>query len=213
MPTQIDPFEQVSIPDDCTNVGQKVREIRSLHKFGVRDLARKSGISANALSLIESGKSSPTVSTLQRLAHGLDVPITAFFESEPAPKQIVFTPASERPLAEFQATLMGNLGKDLAGNAIQPFVVSLPPKAGSGPEMIVHTGHEFVYCLSGTIRYRIEKAIYELKVGDSLVFESHLPHRWENPTESESEMILVLFHADQHDKLGGHHFEALQPGK
>lgn len=176
-----------------------------MRNLGLRDLAKKSGLSTNTLCLIENGKSSPTVSTLQRLARGLEVPITAFFASEPVQKQVVYTPGDRRPQAEFRATLMENLGKDLAGSAVQPFVVRLPPKAGSGPEMIVHTGHEFVYCLSGVVGYRIEQDAYRLIAGDSLVFESHLPHRWENLAEAESQMILILFPADPHDAPGGHH--------
>jgi len=203
---------KISVPvflsDECQTVGEKVREFRAQRNLGLRDLAKKSGISTNALCLIENGKSSPTVATLQRLAHGLEVPISAFFACEPVQKQIVYTPAGQRPLAEFQSTLMENLGKDLAGNVVQPFVVKLPPNAGSGPQMIVHTGHEFVFCLAGCIRYRIDKEDYLLRPGDSLVFESHLPHRWENPSEDDAEMILVIFPGDQLDEPGGHHFES-----
>ncbi len=200
-------LEQLSFPDDCTTVGRKVRELRSARNLGVRDLAKKSGVSANTLCLIENGKSSPTVSTLQRLARGLHVPITAFFESEPAHKQVVFTPGDQRPQAAFHSAQLENLGKDLSGSAVQPFVVKLPPEAGSGPEMIVHPGHEFVFCLAGLIGYRIDQAVYRLKPGDSLVFASYIPHRWENLSESESQMVLVLIPADQHEEPGRSHQE------
>jgi transcriptional regulator with XRE-family HTH domain len=200
-------LEQLAFPDDCTTVGQKIRKLRSARGLGVRDLAKRSGISANTLCLIESGKSSPTVSTLQRLARGLQVPITAFFETEPVHKQVVFTPSDQRPLAAFHSAQLENLGKDLSGSAVQPFVVTLPPAAGSGPEMIVHPGHEFVYCLSGFIGYNIDQTDFRLKPGDSLVFASYIPHRWVNLSEGDSQMILVLFPTDQHDEPGRYHQE------
>lgn len=189
-----------------TIVGLKIRGLRNEKGFSLKLLAERSGLNINTLSLIENSKSSPSVSTLQQLAKALEVPITAFFESEPIVKHVVFTRHDHRPGAEFSNAFMQNLGKDLQDNAVQPFIVILKPGAGSGGQMIVHTGHEFVYCLEGKIEYTIEKELFTLMPGDSLVFEAHLPHQWKNIYESESQIILVLDAADQREKPGGRHF-------
>ena len=76
----------------------------------------------------------------------------------------------------------------------------------SGERMIVHTGHEFVYCLSGRVLYTIDEIEYALEPGDSVVFEAHLPHRWQNIYEGESKIILVLYPLDQREETGGRHF-------
>ena len=91
-------------------------------------------------------------------------------------------------------------------NAVQPFVVTLEPGAGSGERMIVHTGHEFVYCLSGRVLYTIDGIDYPLEPGDSVVFEAHLPHQWINNDEGQSQIILILYPADQREELGRRHF-------
>jgi transcriptional regulator with XRE-family HTH domain/predicted Fe-Mo cluster-binding NifX family protein len=187
-------------------VGRKLRELRNRKGFSLRALADRSGLNFNTLSLVENGKSSPSVSTLQQLALALEVPISTFFESEPVEKRIVFTPAEQRPQASFGSTQMQNLGRDLAGSVVQPFVVTLKPGMGSGDRMIVHTGHEFVFCLSGTIRYEIDQAVYLLKSGDSLVFESHLPHCWENNGEDTAQILLILYPSDAREEPGGRHF-------
>jgi transcriptional regulator with XRE-family HTH domain/predicted Fe-Mo cluster-binding NifX family protein len=187
-------------------VGRKLRELRNRNGLSLRALADRSGLNVNTLSLVENGKSSPSVSTLQQLALALEVPIAIFFESEPVEKRVVFTPAHQRPQASFGSTQMHNLGKDLAGSVIQPFVVILKPGMGSGEQMIVHTGHEFVYCLSGLIHYQIEQDEYFLKAGDSLVFEAHLPHCWENTGEDTAQILLILYPSDDREELGGRHF-------
>lgn len=187
-------------------VGLKIRALRNEKGFSLKTLAERSGLNINTLSLIENSKSSPSVSTLQQLAKALEVHITAFFESEPIVKHVVFTGHNLRPGATFSNAFMQNLGRDLKDNAVQPFVVTLKPGAGSGEQMIVHTGYEFVYCLTGKIVYKIENEEYTLSPGDSLVFEAHLPHRWENTCDGESQIILVLYPADQREELGGRHF-------
>ncbi|MBA4386114.1 MAG: cupin [Anaerolinea sp.] len=187
-------------------VGLKIRGLRNDRGFSLKTLAERSGLNINTLSLIENSKSSPSVSTLQQLAKALEVPITAFFESEPIVKHVVFTSHDLRPGATFNNAFMQNLGKDLKDNAVQPFIVTLKPGAGSGEQMIVHTGHEFVYCLTGNVIYKIENETYKLNPGDSLVFEAHLPHRWQNTSEVESQIILVLYPADHREEPGGRHF-------
>ena len=187
-------------------VGIKLNKLRSQRGLSLRALASLSGLNINTLSLIENGKTSPSVSTLQQLAQALEVPITAFFESEPTSKRVVFTSHHKRTSASLSNTRLENLGKDLEGNAVQPFVVTLSPGMGSGDRMIVHTGHEFVYCLSGSVLYTIDGKVYSLESGDSIVFESHLPHCWKNNGDKESQIILVIYPADQHEELGGRHF-------
>jgi transcriptional regulator with XRE-family HTH domain len=201
-----EPTQNSAARGDTDSVGKKIREIRSRRRFSLRELAEMSGLSINTLSLVENDKTSPSVSTLQQLARALEVPMTAFFESEPAQKRVVYTRHDRRPQADFGSTHMHNLGKDLAGSRVQPFVVTLEPGAGSGTQLIVHTGHELVYCLTGKIRYCIDNIDYELDPGDSLVFESHLPHRWENLSAQPAQMVLTLFPADQHEEPGGRHF-------
>jgi len=187
-------------------VGMKIRELRNQREFSLRTLAERSGLNINTLSLVENGKSSPSVGTLQQLARALEVPMTAFFESEPVSKRVVFTGHNHQPVATFNNAHMQNLGKDLADNAVQPFVVTLEPGAGSGERMIVHTGHEFVYCLSGRILYIIDEIEYSLEPGDSVVFEAHLPHQWKNINEKQSQILLILYPADQREEPGGRHF-------
>ena len=187
-------------------VGKRLKDLRTRRGFSLRELADRSGLSINTLSLIENGKSSPSVSTLQQLARALDVPIAVFFESEPVEKQIVFTPADQRPTSALGKTEMENLGKDLAGSHVQPFVITLKPGAGSGERAIVHTGHEFVFCLAGSIHYKIEENEFVLKQGDSLVFEAHLPHCWTNDSDETAQLLLILYPSDEHEELGGRHF-------
>ena len=161
-PAQTDPAEVL--------VGRRLKEIRLRRGLSLRALADRSRLNVNTLSLVENGKSSPSVGTLQQMAEALEVPITAFFESTPVEKLVVYTPADKRPQASFGSTRMENLGRDLAGNAVQPFLITLEPGVGSGDTLIVHTGHEFVFCLSGSVYYKVDQQDFELRDGDSLVF-------------------------------------------
>ncbi len=61
------------------DVGQRLKTLREERGISMRTLARNSGLSANALSMIERGLTSPSISTLFKIATALGVPITDFF--------------------------------------------------------------------------------------------------------------------------------------
>jgi transcriptional regulator with XRE-family HTH domain len=188
------------------NVGTNLRRLREDRNLTIRALADKSGLAVNTLSLIENGKSSPSVSTLQQLAIALEVPIAVLFETETPKDNVAYTKADRRPRATFDHGILEDLGSGGSIQAVEPFVVSLKPAASSGNQDIVHTGFEFIYCLEGQIAYMIAGRTYLLEPGDSLLFEAHLPHRWQNVSPAISRSILVLYPTDARDYPSERHF-------
>lgn len=174
------------------DVGHRLRELRTERGLSMRALARLSGLSTNALSMIERGKTSPSVSTLYKLSEALEVPITAFFRTEPPREAIVFRKSDARSRVEFQRGLWEGLGGESFVGRVEPFMLTLEGGATSGPHSLVHSGHEFVICLKGLLEYEVEEQRYTLQPGDSLLFASKLRHRWRNPGKTVANVLFVL---------------------
>lgn len=195
-----------SQPFSDINVGHRLRELRAQRGISIRALAEQSGLNVNTLSLIENGKTSPSVSTLQQVAAALGVPIAAFFEMKKPPQMIVFQQTGERPTVAFAHGTLADLGAGFSTQRIEPFLVTLEPKADSGKAAIVHTGVELVFCLEGRLEYEVDEQVFLLEAGDSLIFEAHLPHHWRNAGESPSRSLLLLCPADERDHPDERHF-------
>jgi transcriptional regulator with XRE-family HTH domain len=195
-------------PFPPVDVGERLRELRSERGLSLRALAELSGLNVNTLSMIENGKTSPSVSTLQQLSNALGIPISAFFETKEPRKRIVFQQADQRPRLVFALGALEDLGAGLDVRGAKPFLVHLEPLSESGPETVVHTGLEFVFCLEGSLTYTIEGATYLLSPGDSLMFEAHLPHRWQNTGNKPSRSLLVMCPSDENDQPTERHFSA-----
>ena len=173
-------------------VGRQLRIMRKARRLSIRTLAELNRLSVNTLSLIESGKTSPSVGTLNQLAKSLDVPITAFFEYKHPKRRIVYQKTGERQQLIF---LQGQVEKLIAGLphlGSEPFIARLELGAASGDTPIVFPGREFIYCLEGHITYSIEGEIFPLAPGDSLIFDSYTPHTWRNTATTSSSALLVL---------------------
>jgi transcriptional regulator with XRE-family HTH domain len=193
-------------PSTEMQVGVKIRELRNDRGFSLRVMAERSGLNINTLSMIEKGKTSPSVGTLQRIAKVLDVPIVSLFDSGQLSKPVLFTRHDQRPEAICCEAIVQNLAKGLKDSTIEPFVITMQENATSGGRTIVHSGYEFAYCLSGKILYIIEEDEFSMKAGDSIVFAAQLPHRWQNINNGESQFMLVLTPADPQKELSKSHF-------
>ena len=195
-------FEKEAVSID---VGARLRELRTGIGVSMRALARMSGLSANALSMIERGRTSPSVSTLHKLANAMGIPITAFFREEPEHSDVVFCKAGERTRVPFMRGLWEGLGGETFTGRVQPFMLTLESGGSSGPFGMIHSGHEFVFCMRGQLSYEIENDHFVLAPGDSLLFAADLRHRWRNPGKTVTSALIILSGFSEDEKPGEYH--------
>ena len=189
------------------NVGERLRELREARNTSMRTLAMKSGLSANALSMIERGKASPSVSTLYKLAEALGVSITAFFGSDAQRKQVVFLKGTERTRVSFTRGIFEGLGGEQFVGRVEPFMLTLENSANSGSRTMSHTGHEFVFCLRGELEYQVERQVFLLEPGDSLLFAAHLKHKWKNTGKNVATAIIIISGFEEGEELHAMHWK------
>jgi transcriptional regulator with XRE-family HTH domain len=174
------------------NVGERLRELRMERGMSMRALGRLSGLSTNALSMIERSLTSPSVSTLYKIADALGVPITAFFRLEPPKQDVVFRKSNQRSRVAFPRGVWEGLGGESFIGGVEPLLLTLEVGANSGQFGMLHGGHEFVMCLEGLLEYEVEKNRYLLEPGDSLLFAAQLQHRWRNASKGKTIVLIVL---------------------
>ncbi len=189
------------------NVGARLRRLRLQHKLSLRELAEQCGLSFNAISRIERGENSPTVSTLHQLATTLNVPIAAFFE-DAQEEATVFIQRDRRLRSNANGILMESLGIGLRGQQLEPFLVTVEQGAGNADDPITHGGEEFVYCLEGKINYWVNDELYQLETGDSLLFQAIQPHCFQNSGDCPARLMFVFQAADGKLLAGQHHLRA-----
>ena len=174
------------------NISDRLRALREERGLSIRALGRLSGLSANALSVIERGLSSPSVSTLFKIATAMEIPVTAFFEDMPPKHDVVFTKSSERNRIPLHRGLWEGLGGERYQGQIEAFMVTLEAGTSSGRFPMTHTGHEFVLCLRGELIYEIGEKSYNLESGDALLFSASLEHKWHNPGQTVTNAVILV---------------------
>jgi len=183
---------QISMMDqEQTNVGGRIRELRNDKGLSLRAMAKRGGLSVNAISRIERGESSPTVSSLLRLAAVLGVHVADFFTTGPESSTILVR-RGERLWSRGVGLLMESLGVGLPGQILEPFLMTIEAGSEEVQEPYVHPGEEFVYCIEGEVEYQVEDDWHRLEAGDSLLFLAKQPHRYRNISSDKAIVLLVL---------------------
>lgn len=177
--------------DLLDSIFEKIRLLRTQQNMTLKDLSAKSGLSISFLSQVERGNSSLAITSLQKIAEVLNVPITYFFEEQA--NQHYFVPEQERKTFQIEGSSAQyvRLGGNFAGRALEPFHITLPPRQKQ--EVVFnHPGEEFYYVLEGSVVITVDGKDYELKKGDTIHFPSTLDHTWYNPWDEPAEVISVL---------------------
>lgn len=171
------------------NIGSKLREVRESRGLSQRDLAGRAGLTNAAISMIEQGKSSPSVSSLKRLLDAIPMSLSEFFsEVEASGPPKFFYGASEFIELSPQRLGFGEAGArvslrqigDAARHTLQVLHEIYPPGADTGPELLSHDGEEAGVVIEGFIEVTVADQTRVLNPGDGYLFASRLPHRFRN---------------------------------
>lgn len=161
-------------------IAAQVKRYRGEAGIPAAELASRTGLSKAMISKIESASTSCSLTTLQRLAQGLNVPVTSLFQGADTEREATLTKAGEGSVTVRTGTRHGHEYRSLGSlkrreNAIEPSLVTLTSASDVFP-LFQHPGTEFIYMLEGRMVYGHGSYEYELSPGDSLVFEAEGPH-------------------------------------
>jgi transcriptional regulator with XRE-family HTH domain len=186
-------------------LGTRLREQRVARSIGVRELARMVDCSASLISQIERGRANPSVSTLYAISSALGISLDSLFGDRnstarvgprstradasarvrrPAAAPVVLHPAQRRVI-ELERGVQWQLLMPVPERNAEFMEVHYAPGGGSTADRhaIRHNGREYSLVLEGTLSVEIGFERYELEPGDSMAFDSTIPHRIWNAGE------------------------------
>ncbi|MEO5365675.1 MAG: helix-turn-helix domain-containing protein [Magnetococcus sp. WYHC-3] len=175
-------------------LAKRILELRSRRSLSQRGLADLAGISAAGLSQIESGQTSPSVATLEKLADALAIPIAAFFSQGEDPVEAVEVLSVERQplLLARQGAELVPLGSRRHAAGFEPVLIRLSPGGEMSEQPFgVGGGMEFVWVLSGRAVLVHGESEYPLSRTQSVYYHPGQPHNWKNPYSEVCELIVV----------------------
>ncbi len=169
------------------NLGTRVRQIRELKGMTLRQLGEKSGLSTSLLSQVENSVTEPSINSLRAIARALNTQITEFFE-DGSPKGMVVR-AEERCKLRIPTSGLTYELLTPSSSKIEFLTIRLEPGMVDRAQAMGHEGDEAALVLEGQLDVWVGDDHFVLGPGDSIAFNSSLPHRIAN--NSDSVVLLV----------------------
>ena len=187
--------------------GQRIVELRKTYSLSRETLAERSGISAALIAKIEDEGHIPDLAPLIKIARVLGVRlgtllddheelgpvITRAGEAAAAPRFMTGLPEDKSAAGEdgHQGLSFKALAADKNGRHMEPFIIDIEPNAVQ--EKSTHEGEEFIHILAGNLKLEYGTMSETLKAGDSVYYDSIVPHRVISADSQPVKILAVIY--------------------
>lgn len=180
-------------------IGARIKSYRESKDLSLEQLSQKTGLDAAFLTAIEGGAASPALGPMVKIARALGVRLGTFTDDALTDDPLIHRLADRKldcePLAsgEKHAEMTyQHLGRGKADRHMEPFFIRLEPE-GDDPELSAHEGEEFVVVVSGEVVLRYGREVHILGPGDSMYYNSVVPHHVGSKGPGPAEIHAVVY--------------------
>jgi transcriptional regulator with XRE-family HTH domain len=182
----------VEASDTVAAIGSRIRDLRSEKRMTLKKLAERTGVSPSMLSLVERGKTSPSIGTLVAISSALGIHMSDLLvEEEDAAEDVI----SRRSSQHSYTTPLGVQRRILRLDRKQGVEIAIneyEPNTGSALDLTHHSGYEYGVVLKGKLTVELEgEGAHQLKVGDLISYPSTTPHRIWNHGSGQVQALWI----------------------
>ncbi len=185
--------------DIQVNVGERVKAVREGRNLSLKDISQRTDLDVALLEQIESGSLAPPLGIVIKLAKALNLKMGYFISGEEDRAYTIVRKSDRKVVSRYDSKKGEHYGygyESLAPHKtnrhMEPFLVSLDP-AETEEERSTHDGQEFIYVLEGAMEVRLDEEIHILEPGDSIYYDSMVPHLVKCHGEKRTRILAVLY--------------------
>jgi transcriptional regulator with XRE-family HTH domain len=184
-----------------SNIGPKIRQLRESHEMTVDELAEASHCNPELIESLEEGALVPSLTPLLRIARVLGVRLGTFMDDSPQTGPFKVEAGKSEKLIKFSGKQVGSdisamdfysLAYGKGERHMEPFIIDVHPMDKNEYKLGSHEGEEFIYILKGTIEVLYGQESYVLGEGDSIYYDSIIPHDL-HALDKDSKILAVVY--------------------
>ncbi len=178
--------------------GQRLAQLRETHNLSREALAERSGLPLDLIQRLEEEALMPDLAPLVKLARALGVRLGTFLDDQTELGPVISRQGQAKPTARFAGAAKADelafrsLAAGKAGRHMEPFIIDVAPGSAKAPNSS-HEGEEFIFVLNGSIEISYGQDTYLLKEGDSIYYDSIVPHRVSAAGERQATIMAVVY--------------------
>lgn len=170
-------------------IGGKIKHVRESKKVSLERIANETGFAVDYLKKIEAGKAIPPVGAILQIARALEIDSASLLK-EPDPRVERRIKAHTQRTANYAYTTLTPGAENKHLKAFRVVIEAQRDHEGVGYH---HEGEEFDYVLSGKVEVTVGEHVNTLSAGESLHFNSGIPHKLRNTGDERAELLVVIY--------------------
>lgn len=188
------------MPGKEMKIGERIRALRKAKGLSLAELAEQSGIAEATLYSIEGHLVSPPLGNLVSLARVFEVSMGDFFSDNGDSSSCIVRKGDRKTVSRFNSTdgkgggySYESLGHHKKNRHMEPFLVTLSPSDSAQAEPNQHIGEEILFVLEGTVEVKLLDKTEILYPGDSIYYDSTMPHIVSCHGKEPATMLAVIY--------------------
>ena len=191
--------------DTSKIVGEKIKSLRESQSISMEQLAERSGLAVEQIERIENNIDLPSLAPLIKIARVLGVRLGTFLDDQDETGPAICRKTEAKDTISFSNNAIQSrkhmeyhsLSKSKADRHMEPLIVDvLPGRMNSSATAQLrseHSGEEFLYVLDGEVTLYYGDEIHRLEAGDSIYYNSVVPHFLVNETAAPARVLAMLY--------------------
>ncbi len=184
-----------------SKVGDKIRMLREQLELSVPQLAERCDCSPELIEQLEAGDVPPSLAPLVKITRALGVRLGTLLDDDAHVGPVVMRSGEATTVTRFKGSGSGSeagaldfaaLAADKASRHMEPFLIDVHPGSSEG-ELSTHEGEEFIFVLEGTLEIAYGKDVHTLRPGDSIYYDSIVPHEVRAGSPTPAKILAVVY--------------------
>ena len=188
--------------DNTNIIGEKIQALRSAKEMSVKELAERTGLAEEQINRIETNIDIPSLAPLIKIARALGVRLGTFLDDVTDESGAVICRKgksdtsisfSNNAVDARQHMCYHSLSRSKTDRHMEPFIVNILPDKNNQFNLSAHEGEEFIMVMKGTLEVNYGKNIYLLEEGDSIYYDSIVPHHVHAYRGEAAQILAVIY--------------------
>lgn len=187
--------------DTSKIVGEKIKALRENQGISLEQLAERAGLAIEQIDRIENNIDLPSLAPLIKIARVLGVRLGTFLDDQEELGPVVCRKREATDSISFSNNAIQSrkhmeyhsLSKSKADRHMEPFIIDVTPTDDNAFVLSSHEGEEFIMVISGTMEISYGKHTYLLEEGDSIYYDSIVPHHVHAYQGQAAKILAVIY--------------------
>lgn len=183
-------------------VGSKITTLRESLGLSREDLAERCDCDVPVIAGLEGGAIAPSLAPLIKVTRALGVRLGTLLDDDTQVGPVIsrrntarhvervkdLETSSDAGVLDFVSLASGKSSRHM-----EPFIIDVHPSGSEKHALSTHEGEEFIFVLEGRVEIEYGKDVHVLEVGDSIYYDSIVPHQVRGGSPSPARILAVVY--------------------